>query len=147
MEHQYPKEATVQLFKTVVGKTGNIYYPGVYSSANPLPERFMTPEYVKLLTVVEPKVRFEEKTMLHKNEPAVEEFEIKVEQVIEPAPKPLNINEATKAEIVALNGVGSKTADKVIELRELFPFGDYQDLNERAPLTFGRDWKEFNLDF
>ena len=157
---QYPQDSTVRLFKTVVSKGGNIHYPGIYSKANPLPEKFMTAQYVELIS--SPSERFEEEltvtehrpspglieeVSLHKNASKVEEFEIKTQSSFEPKPSALNINTATKSQIVALQGVGSKTADKVIELRELFPFADFKDLNDRVQLTFGRDWSEFNLVF
>lgn len=159
----YSLDSTVKLFKTVVGKTGNIYYPGLYGPRKPLPERFMTAQYVelvsgkvkeegiekesKVLTEHKPSPGLIEEVSLHKNESKVDKFEIKTKSSFEPTVESININTATKAEIVALQGVGSKTADKVIELRELFPFSDYTDLNTRVQLTFGRDWKEFNLEF
>lgn len=163
---QYSQDSTVRLFKTVVSKGGNIHYPGIYSKANPLPEKFMTAQYVELIsgTTITGELRSLEKesnvvtehktspglieeVSLHKNAGKVEEFEIKTESSFEPIKPSLNINEASKSQIVALQGVGSKTADKVIELRELFPFADYKDLNDRVQLTFGRDWSEFNLEF
>ena len=162
---QYSQDSTVRLFKTVVSKGGNIHYPGIYSKANPLPEKFMTAQYVELISgttvagiekeLAKSNVVTEHKTSpglieevsLHKNASKVEEFEIKTQSSFESVKPTLNINEASKAQIVALQGVGSKTADKVIELRELFPFADYKDLNDRVQLTFGRDWSEFNLEF
>jgi len=164
---QYSQDSTVRLFKTVVSKGGNIHYPGIYSKGNPLPEKFMTAQYVELISGQAVGVEKEEissvvtehksspglieEVSLHKNASKVEEFEIKTQSSFEatqlPKPSALNINTATKPQIVALQGVGSKTADKVIELRELFPFADFKDLNDRVQLTFGRDWSEFNLEF
>ena len=165
---QYSKDSTVRLFKSVVGKTGNIYYPNVYGPSNPLPEKFMTAQYVELISGKTERVEKEEPKVetvttskdspglvsevnLNKNESKVEEVNLtETKSSFEPSEakiKALNINEATKSQIVALNGVGAKTADKVIELRGLFPFADYKDLNDRVPLTFGRDWSEFNLEF
>jgi DNA uptake protein ComE-like DNA-binding protein len=177
---QYSQDSTVRLFKTVVSKGGNIHYPGIYSKANPLPEKFMTAQYVELisgstiagvekesdvvgtispedalaiinkgqvLTEHKPSPGLIEEVSLHKNASKVEEFEIKTQSSFEPKSAQLNINTATRSQIVALQGVGSKTADKVIELRELFPFADSKDLNDRVQLTFGRDWNEFNLVF
>lgn len=171
MIEKYSKESTVKLFKSVVGKTGNLYYPGIYSLKNPLPERFMTAEYVELISggvekegdsstnpITEKeaqKIVTEHKTSpglieevnLNKNESKVEEKDLTPS--FEPVKKAdvLNINKASKSQIVALQGVGSKTADKIIELREMFPFSDFSDLNNRVQLTFGRDWNEFNLEF
>jgi DNA uptake protein ComE-like DNA-binding protein len=166
---QYSQDSTVRLFKTVVSKGGNIHYPGIYSKANPLPEKFMTAQYVELISgsTIAGELRSLEKELsesnvvtehkaspglieevsLHKNASKVEEFEIKTQSSFESVKPSININEASKSQIVALQGVGSKTADKVIELRELFPFADYKDLNDRVGLTFGRDWSEFNLEF
>jgi DNA uptake protein ComE-like DNA-binding protein len=170
---KYSSKSTVRLFKTVVGKTGNIYYPNVYGPSNPLPEKFMTAQYVELIsgeveqderlekeiptpnqTVVSKSPGLLEEINLNKNESKVQEVVIEntAQSSFEPTQvkatkKELNINQATKAEIVALQGVGAKTVDKVIELRELFPFADYKDLNDRVALTFGRKWDEFNLIF
>lgn len=174
---QYSQDSTVRLFKTIVSKGGNIHYPGVYSRANPLPERYMTPQYVELISgsIIgadhETAQRFEkelaikeepntivtehkpspgllEEVNLNKNASKVQEQNLTpVKSSFEPTLRVLNINSANKSQIVALQGVGAKTADKVIELRELFPFADYKDLNDRVSLTFGRDWNEFNLEF
>jgi competence protein ComEA len=40
----------------------------------------------------------------------------------------ININTATKKELVTLNGVGKKKADRLIEYREEHPFEKIEDL-------------------
>lgn len=163
------KNYTVKLNKVVVGKTGNIYYPGIYTQANPLPEYLMTDENIMWVegkeenanlarkenentsaTIKQSKnfAPIEELEIKNVNPPAVkvEEFEIKSEKV-EPQPSKLNINEAKIEDIVALDGIGKGTAKKVIAYRESSAFVNYSDLNERIPLAFGRDWKDFNLEF
>ncbi|MDA3918922.1 MAG: helix-hairpin-helix domain-containing protein [Deltaproteobacteria bacterium] len=40
----------------------------------------------------------------------------------------ININTATKKELVTLNGVGKKKADRIIEYREEHPFEKIEDL-------------------
>lgn len=162
---QYTQESTVKLFKIVVGKSGNIYFPGIYGPHNPLPEKFMTPQYVELIegdkaeqgvekekatvTTINESAGLINEVILNTNENKVKEVDLTSQPVKqkEEIKNALNINEATKSQIVALQGVGAKTADRIIELRELFPFSSHQDLNERVSLNFGRDWKEFDLEF
>lgn len=161
---KYSLDSKVQLNKIVSGKTGNLYYPGVYSKGRPLPEKFMTSEYV---TLIEGEIENSGSNQVEHNKSSdfapIEEMVIKntnptavkVEEtnltpkVIKPEVEDntLNINEATRKQIVDLEGIGYSTAKKVIELRELSPFANYSDLNERVPLAFGRDWKDFNLEF
>ena len=59
----------------------------------------------------------------------------------------LDINSASEEDLVALNGVAKATARKIIEMRESYPFQNYDDINERVPLPFGKDWTGFQLDF
>jgi DNA uptake protein ComE-like DNA-binding protein len=166
---KYSLDSKVRLDKIVIGKTGNVYYPGIYSKGRPLEEKFMTSEHVTLLegAVVEKEQVPTQPQVEHSkssNFTPVEEFEIKnvnpkavkiEEQNLTPRPiveektevKGLNINEATRKEITDLEGIGGSTAKKVIDLREIAPFVNYSDLNERVALAFGRDWKDFNLEF
>jgi hypothetical protein len=59
----------------------------------------------------------------------------------------LDINSAAKEDLIALNGVAKATADKIITLRKAHPFTSYEDINERVPLPFGKDWTAFQIDF
>ena len=58
-----------------------------------------------------------------------------------------SINTADKQSLIDLKGVGSVTAEKVIELRKEKPFTDYTDLNKRVNLPLGKEWESFNVSF
>jgi len=62
-----------------------------------------------------------------------------------PALPTLQINLATEEAIAtALNGVGVKTAEKVVKARSVGgPFESLDALDARAPLPFGHKWEEF----
>lgn len=51
--------------------------------------------------------------------------------------EPININEADVKDIVSLEGIGKRTADKVVSLR---PFTSIEQLNTQVPLAFGKSW-------
>ena len=155
------------LLKTYITKEGNVYYPGEYDASNPLPTEILdNPLYVKqtiqefvaeqkpkpvdVLTNLSSKqeTKIDEKTGdLEINKTVKEsDVEIKATHSKEEAIK-LSINEATFEEIQALKGIGKAATNKVIEYRELAPFINYTDLNERVPLGFGNSWEKFNLEF
>jgi hypothetical protein len=159
---RYSLDSVVQLNKAVIGRTGNMYYPGTYSKGRPLPAKFMTSEYVTLVSggqdlpqVDNRVVRKEthggmEETVISPNKPAVEETNLTDQAKILKEKEEivgLNINTATKQDIIDLDGIGAGTAKKVLQLREIAPFVNYADLNERIGLAFGRDWKDFNIVF
>jgi DNA uptake protein ComE-like DNA-binding protein len=161
---RYSLDSVVQLNQAVVGRTGNMYYPGTYSKGRPLPAKFMTSEYVTLVSggqdlpqVDNRVVRKEthggmEETVISPNKPAVEEINLTDQaKILKEKDKEeiagLNINTATKQDIIDLDGIGAGTAKKVLQLREIAPFVNYADLNERVGLAFGRDWKDFNIVF
>lgn len=55
----------------------------------------------------------------------------------------LNINTATEEDLTKLEGVGTRTADKIMEEREVKLFNSIEDLDKRATLMFGKKWEEF----
>lgn len=59
----------------------------------------------------------------------------------------LKINDATRSEIEALDGIGPKAATKVLEERAKKPFADIADLNDRVPLPFKAKWDKYDLAF
>lgn len=83
----------------------------------------------------------------------VEEVEIKPEhskssfESSSEGTEAININKVKMQTLVDLDGIGKGTAKKVLEFREIAPFINYKDLNERVPLAFGRDWKDFYIKF
>lgn len=80
----------------------------------------------------------------------VQEVEIKPEHKessFESGAQPIKINETDIQALIDLDGIGKGTAKKVVQFRELSPFANYSDLNERVPLAFGRDWKDFYIEF
>lgn len=154
------------LLKTYITKDGNIYYPGEYDASNPLPSEIIdNPIYVKpsvqeFVAEQKPKA-VEEHISVNKQETKVDEktgnldinkttkdsdVEIKAVHSKEKVTK-VKINEATFEEIQTLKGVGKVATNKVIEYRELAPFINYTDLNERVPLGFGNSWEKFELEF
>ena len=154
------------LLKTYTTKDGNIYYPGEYDASNPLPfEILNNPLYVKqsvqeFVSEQKPKP-VEEHISVNKQETKVDEVtgnfeinkttkesdvEIKAVHSKEKVDK-LKINEATFEQIQGLKGVGKVATNKVIEYRELAPFINYTDLNERVPLGFGNSWEKFEIEF
>lgn len=56
--------------------------------------------------------------------------------------EPILINEADVKTIMSLEGIGKKTAEKVIELR---PFTSIEQLNTLVPLAFGRSWGTYRI--
>lgn len=58
-----------------------------------------------------------------------------------PPPKPTthNINEADKEQLIAMPGIGEKTAEKILELK---PFEDFEDLEAVLPATISDSARE-----
>lgn len=154
------------LLKTYITKDGNVYYPGEYDASNPLPAEILSnPIYVKpsvqeFVAEQKPKA-VEEHISVNIQKTKVDEatgnleinktskasdVDIKVVHSKDKAIK-ININEANFQEIQSLRGVGKSAANKVIEYRQLAPFINYTDLNERVPLGFGNSWEKFELEF
>lgn len=160
----------VELFKTVIDKGGDMYYPGVYGQGRPLPERFLTPEFVRVLEVVAEEVEYATQVLdtstpsnsqlivtpgvsqelvikANQGQNPIEETNLMQKKVTvalaEQAPVKINVNEASIDELIVLNGVGRKIAAKVVEYRDLHPFSNTSDLNDRIPLPLKRDWAEF----
>lgn len=157
----YDKGSVVKLFKVVVTREGNLLNPGIYGPFNPLPEKYMTAEYVELVEgQAKPKVKLSpEDSQLQATRDELkpkdltikakddQSYEVKAQEVQPDYIPALNINEANVDQLVALNGIGKNIAKKVIELRELFPFSNHSELNERVPLAFGRNWSDYSLEF
>jgi hypothetical protein len=57
-------------------------------------------------------------------------------------PKAIKINYATVAELIELKYVGKKTAERVVELRDVEWFDNYGDLNRRVALQGSRVWED-----
>ncbi len=170
---QISTDIPVRLLRIYPGKTGNIYMPGVYKPGE-LPKAAYNSYYVAPVAVVEKpamktameesnlnngKLKVEDMATRTEGTSLTEDIEIKnprvnpddkhlkakvVKPVVAPA---IKINEADKKSLIALNGVAKSTASKIIELREQSGFIDYEDLNGRVPLPFGKDWTAFNVDF
>lgn len=64
-----------------------------------------------------------------------------------PVASKLNVNQASAAELEALNGIGPSIASKVLEYREQSAFIDFADLNARISLPFGGKWENYELSF
>ena len=54
----------------------------------------------------------------------------------------VDINSINKTDLIDLKYVGRKTAETVLEQREIKRFTDYKDLNKRAPLPRQRPWED-----
>ena len=157
------------LIKTYISREGNIYYPGEYNASNPLPENIVKdPNYVKpsvedfvvankpeptkeAPSVIERETSFEKSSGLSGeltiNKP-IKEGDIHVKADISKEATPnININTASREEILALKGVGKSAASKIVEYRDYSPFVSYSDLTERVPLSFGNSWEKFQINF
>ena len=170
---QVPTDIPVQLLRIFHGKTGNVYMPGIYQPGT-LPTTAYNNYYVTPVVAVVTEnltaasdtaeikngsFKVEDVIKRENNTPGVTE-EVSINKQLRPEDKhikakiekplvlpPLDINNATHEELVALNGVGKATADKIISLREESGFIDYEDLDGRVPLPLGRDWTAFNISF
>lgn len=55
-------------------------------------------------------------------------------------PEQIKINSASAEVIASLDGVGEKTAAKILEVREKQQFSSLEDLDKRVPLPLNRKW-------
>lgn len=168
---QVPTDAPVKLIRTYCGKSGNIYFPGIYVPGT-LPAKAYNSYYVvpagpaiEKQTAVNPikdkeisNGKFETEALTRNSGGAAlsEEIEIKPQpldkkikaKVVKAVEAPaIKINEIDEDALVALPSVGKVTASKILELREASAFIDYEDLNARVPLPFGKDWTAFDVNF
>ena len=170
---QIPTDVPVELFRMYTGKTGNLYMPGIYQPGG-LPKAAYNTYYVTPVVAIinEPKEAVVadadikngafkvEDVVKRKENPTgvIEDISINQQlkkqdkhlkaKIAKPVKAPaLQINTATHEDLTGLNGVGKATADKVLELRELSGFTDYEDLNSRVPLAMGKDWTAFEVSF
>lgn len=168
------KDYKVKLLKNFVDSIGNLYSPRVYSPGE-LSKHAYRPGYVIPVEEVERKnvepeeilldpygeIQKQKDAHIAPQKPSVDYKEITLEeerQSSKPEEFPiysetkntnriLNINTASKLDIQALKGVGRATAEKVLNLREKGAFIDFQDLNERVELGFGRNWEDYPIEF
>jgi type II secretory pathway component PulK len=115
-----------------------------------IPERFRTEEYCTQdsLPVHEPYSKLVETKMLGDitdRTLAADLMSLPTPPVIAPPsgePKPsVNVNTASAEAIAeALEGIGPKTAEKVVEERQSQMFTSTEDLDKRVPLGFKRVW-------
>lgn len=168
---QIPTNIPVRLMRIYISRSGNTYFPGVYLPGE-LPEAAYNSYYVAPEgPAVEPKMlkeasvevtpstgKFEVTEIQSTTSPGLVEnlhiktqpqkdIRIKAETYKAQEAPPVKINEALQEELEALKGVGKLTAKKIVELREASAFIDYEDLNARAPLSFGKNWTAFNISF
>lgn len=144
-------ELPVRLIRMYVSKGGNCFNPGVYKPGE-LPKAAYTSYYCVQDSpeVIVEKVPLEPKRDLNIDltPPNEQVTEIKAEQYKVASNRKVKINNLSKEEIADnLKGIGRGTATKVIEYREQSPFVDYNDLNARVPLPFGRNWNDYALNF
>lgn len=169
---QIPTDVPVNLLRIYVSKGGNLFMPGLYHPGE-LPAKAYNTYYVSpVVTVVkEEKTQVTGDASIRNGSFAVEPIKrdqstqtvtenISINQktrvgdkhikpqIHKPVKAPaLKINQANEEELVALNGVGRKTAERIIEYREASAFIDYQDLEARIPLPLGREWTSFDISF
>lgn len=150
----------VYLKKMIVdGQSGNTYpaFPDRAYPPGSLPERYLTEEYCSQEGVLHPpQSSTTELRMQNSLDPVINlgriQPEITQAPVIRiqppdtsgledlPPPPRININQADKSVIEALDGVGGKTLDKLIAERDIQPFTAIEQLDERVPLSFGKKW-------
>lgn len=168
---QIPNDTPVKLIRTYCGKSGNIYFPGIYAPGTLPPKAYnnyyVVPSGPAIVSTVKENPLKEstikngafdvEGLTRHPGGPGLtEEIEIntqpldkkvvsKITKAVE-AP-PIEINTIGEQDLINLPTVGKVTAKKILELREASPFVDYVDLNARVALPFGKDWTAFNIKF
>ena len=75
-------------------------------------------------------------------EPTKEKIEdASVEEVVQEVPQAVNLNTASVEEIIAVNGIGAKLANKIVDAR---PFVSMEDLEQKVKLGFGREWNSID---
>jgi DNA uptake protein ComE-like DNA-binding protein len=69
-------------------------------------------------------------------------------EVIQTDVELVDINHINKTDLIALKYIGRKTAETVLEERDIRSFSGYGDLNKRAPLPRQRKWEDAHaIDF
>jgi hypothetical protein len=150
---------SIILLKRYISRSGNLYNPGVYRE-NELPKHICEdPAYTRPVAsteVVERKA-VEPQNIVDMRTDQVKAQQEADTQVIEITPmvttitnlsnEPFAINICTKAELINQKGIGSKTAEKIIEARELSPFINLYDLKERIDLPGLFEWEGYNVSF
>jgi competence ComEA-like helix-hairpin-helix protein len=124
---------------------GRTYPPGS------IPERFLTPDYVRQDPPPPPELVSAEPDKVFAGDPeALPLRTIDTVAALATAADPskviskpkLSINTASASEIAAaLDGVGEKTALNIVKAREVGPFASIEDLEKRAPLPVNRKWE------
>lgn len=168
---QVPQDTPVKLIRTYCGRSGNIYFPGIYEPGTLPPKAYNSYYVVAAGPAIVPTVKenpikdstinngkFENNSINRTDggpglkeeieintQPTVKELKPKVVKAIEvPA---IKINEIDEDSLIALPSIGKVTAKRILEFREASAFIDYEDLNARVPLPFGKDWTAFDISF
>lgn len=144
-----------RLLKNYITREGNLYNPRVYEE-NEIPEYLYQLQDPTLLQILKPTQAERVTTALDPNvldlsseysKSKEKEFttEIKPQVVELETVVLLNINTATREELIALPRIGAKTADNIIKARGMSPFLSMSDLKERIEIM--GQWNTYQLDF
>lgn len=135
-------------------RRGNVHppIPNYLYRASDIPEQFLTDEYCTQEGVapspppvpqVELKPLVTSGDVQHQDNLNQEKGEHWKQELKEGEAK-LNVNKASEKEIAErLEGVGEKTAAKVVSERKKTGFADIEDLNKRVSLGFSRKWDSY----
>ena len=153
----------VRLNSRYISRDRNLYVPGVYQPHTLPAEVYLntslydvlSDEAVVIQAPVNPLQNYNSDLRSEESKAAQEETTTHLQPtttlVIEKNSfineTPAEINLMSRSELVALKGIGSKTADNIIKARELSPFLNMTDLSERVELPFSAKWSAYNLIF